>query len=176
VNAAGYIINTILVLIVLRQIAWKRQDLANLILPVVLVGAAAAYYLRAVPTAGHDVLLDVTLGAAGVVLGALCALATAMRRGPDEVALARAGLAAAALWVIGIGARMGFAYWSGHGGGPAIARFSASHQITGTGAWVAALVIMALAGVLTRLAGLRLRARALPAAGRPEQELAYERG
>ena len=103
-NATGYIINSILVLLVLRQIRETRLDLANLVLPVLLVGAAAAYYLHSVPTAGHDVLLDVTLGSVGLALGALCALATRLRRGPGGVALAKAGIVAAVLWVAGLGA------------------------------------------------------------------------
>lgn len=183
-NATGYLINAILVLLVLRQIRENRLDLANLVLPVVLVAGAAAYYLRSVPTAGHDVLLDVTLGAAGLALGALCALATRVRRGPDGIALARAGAVAAVLWVIGIGARMAFAIWSDHGGAPHIASFSVAHQITGSGAWVAALVIMALAEVLARLGILRLRAATLPRGGSAgsagtgsrKSGLAYEQG
>jgi len=165
VNATGYIINIILVLLVLRQIRETRLDLVSLILPVVLVGGAAVYYLHSVPTAGHDVLLDVTLGSVGLALGVLCALATRLRRGPDGTALAKAGVIAAILWVAGIGARMAFALWSDHGGGANIASFSIAHQITGTSAWVAALVIMALAEVLARLSVLRLRARMLPATG-----------
>ena len=162
-NATGYIINAILVLLVLRQIRESRLDLISLVLPVVLVAGAAAYYLRSVPTAGNDVTLDLTLAAAGAVLGICCGLATHMRRGNDGVALARAGWLAAVLWVIGIGARMVFAYSSDHGAGPAIARFSAAHSITSGQAWVAALVIMALVEVTARLATMRLRARRLPA-------------
>ena len=163
-NATGYIINSILVLLVLRQIRETRLNWQSLVLPVVLVAAAAAYYLRSVPTAGNDVVLDLTLAATGAVLGTLCALATRMRRGADGVALAKAGWLAAILWVAGIGARMGFAYASDHGAGPAIIRFSIAHSITSTGAWVAALVIMALAEVTARLAVMWLRGRQLPAA------------
>src|SRR5882757_317821 len=43
--------------------------------------------------------------------------------------------------------------------GPALARFSVAHHITGPGAWTAALVMMALADVLTRLAVVYLRGR-----------------
>lgn len=164
-NATGYIINAILVLLVVRQVRESRLDLASLVLPVVLVAGAAAYYLRTVPTSGHDVLLDVTLTATGAALGALCALATRLRRGSDGIAFARAGAVAAILWIVGIGARMGFAFASDHGAGPAIARLSIAHQITGADAWVAALVMMALAEVTARLAVLRFRARQLPAVG-----------
>jgi hypothetical protein len=60
---------------------------------------------------------------------------------------------------------MAFSLWSDHGGAPHIASFSVAHQITGASAWVAALVIMALAEVLARLSILRLRARLLPSTG-----------
>jgi hypothetical protein len=60
---------------------------------------------------------------------------------------------------------MAFSLWSDHGGAPHIASFSVAHQITGASAWVAALVIMALAEVLARLSILRLRARQLPSTG-----------
>lgn len=162
-STTDYIINGILVLLVLRQIRETRLSWQMLVLPVVLVVAAAAYYLRSVPTVGNDVVLDVTLAATGAVLGALCALATHMRRGADGMVLARAGFLAAILWVVGIGARMGFAYASGHGASPAIERFSAAHSITSGSAWVAALVMMALAEVIMRLAVLRLRAAKVPA-------------
>jgi hypothetical protein len=164
VSATDYIINAILVLLVLRQIRESRLDLVSLVLPVVLVGAAAAYYLHSVPTAGNDIALDLTLAAAGAILGVACALTTRMRRGADAVALARAGVVAAILWIVGIGARMGFALYSSHGGGPAIARFSVAHDITSSAAWVAALVMMALAEVIARLVTLRVRALRLPAA------------
>jgi hypothetical protein len=163
-NATGYVINAILVLLVLRQIRESRLDLISLVLPVALVAGAAAYYLRAVPTAGNDIALDLTLAATGAALGIGCAMATRMRRGGDGVALARAGGVAAVLWVAGIGSRMAFAFFSGHGAGPAIARFSAVHSITSADAWVAALVIMALTEVTARLVVLRLRARKLPVA------------
>ena len=109
-NATDYLINAILVLLVLRQIRETRLTRQMLLLPVLIVIGAAAYYLRSVPTSGNDILLDVTLAAAGAALGGLCALATHLRRGADGVPLSRAGWVAAILWVVGIGARMGFAY------------------------------------------------------------------
>jgi hypothetical protein len=113
VNATGYIVNAILVLLVIRQIRGGRLDLRNLVLPVVLVAAAAAYYLRTVD------------------------------------------------------------FFSDHGAVPAIARFSISRQITGSDAWVAALVMVALAEVIARLVVLRLRAHALPTASAAAPAPAY---
>jgi hypothetical protein len=84
------------------------------------------------------------------------------------VALARAGWLAAGLWIAGVGARLVFAWAAEHGAGPSIGRFSVAHHITGADAWVAALVIMALADVLTRTLVFRLRAaRLAPAVADP---------
>jgi hypothetical protein len=162
-NAMGYLINAALVLLVLRQIRETRLTLWILLLPLGMVAGVAAYYLHSIPTAGNDVLLDVTLAGAGATLGALCALATRMRRGADGVARIKAGWLAALLWVAGLGARMAFAYAVEHGAGPAVARFSTSHHITSGNAWVAALVMMGLAEAGARLAVIWLRAHRLPA-------------
>jgi hypothetical protein len=166
-NATDYIVNAILVLLVLRQIRETRLTWQILLLPVLIVVGVACYYLRSVPTAGNDLLLDVTLAAAGAALGGLCGLFTRLRRGADGTPLSRAGWIAAILWVLGVGARMGFAYATTHGAGPALIRFSASHSITSIDAWVAALILMALAEVLTRLAVLWMRSRRLPAVDAP---------
>ncbi len=162
-SAEDYLINGVLVLLVLRQIRWTRLGLTNLVLPVVIVAFVAVEYLRSVPSGGNDILFDVVLAVIGAILGTACALTTHMRRGGDGAVLARAGVAAALLWIVGVGARIGFAFWSSHGGGPAIARFSIAHSITSPSAWVAAIVMMALAEVLSRTAVLRLRARSVPA-------------
>ena len=65
------------------------------------------------------------------------------------------------MWVGGVGARLAFAVAASNGAGPAIARFTVAHQITGSAAWVAALVMMALADVLTRLVVIYLRGHRL---------------
>ncbi len=162
-STTDYVISAVLILLVLRQIPERRLSLFNLILPVAVVVAAAAYYLRGIPTGGHDLWLDGVLVLVGVALGAGCALASHMRRDAEGHALARAGWLAALLWVVGMGGRMAFAIAVEHGFGPTVARFSAQNQITGSEAWVAALVLMALAQVLVRVALLRLRGRLLPA-------------
>jgi hypothetical protein len=59
---------------------------------------------------------------------------------------------------------MAFYFAATHGAGPAIAAFSIAHHITGPAAWTAALVMMALADVLTRLAVVWTRGRRLTAA------------
>jgi hypothetical protein len=163
VSATDYIINSILVLLVLRQVIGTRLTPQSMLLPVALVAGAVIYYHPSLPTAGNDVLLYALLIVAGVALGAVCGLATQLRRGADGVPQAKAGWLAAVAWVAGIGARMGFAFAATHGAEPAIARFSAAHQITSSDAWVTALFAMALAEVTARLVVLWLRAARLPA-------------
>jgi len=168
-NNTTYLINAILVLLVVRQIREHRLDLTALAVPVLAVGAAAAFFLHSVPGRGNDIALELICLAAGAVMGALAGLTTHLRRGGGRP-LGRAGWLAASLWIAGVGARMAFAFAAGHGAGPAIGRFSVAHQITGSDAWVAALVMMALADVLTRLAVLYLRGRRLtagPVSARP---------
>jgi len=131
-----YVINAILVLMVIRQIREHPLDLRALAVPVLAVAAGAA-------------------------MGAIGGLATRLRPGPDGRPLGRAGWIAAGTWIGGVGGRMAFAFAATHGAGPAIARFSLAHQITGSAAWVAALVMMALADVLTRLIVVYLRGRRL---------------
>ena len=97
----------------------------------------------------------------GAVMGAVGGLATRLRLGADGRPLGRAGWLAASMWVGGVGARLAFAVAASNGAGPAIARFSVTHHITGSAAWVAALIMMALADVLTRLVIIYLRGRRL---------------
>ena len=162
-TATMYVINAILVLMVIRQIREHPLDLRSLAVPVLAVGAAAVLFLRSVPVSGNDIVLELACVAAGATMGTVAGLATKLRRGSDGRALARAGWLAASLWIAGVGARMAFAVADTNGAGPAITRFSMAHQITGESAWVAALIMMALADVLTRLVVIYVRGRRLTA-------------
>ncbi len=156
-----YLINALLVLLVVRQIREHQLDLRALAVPVLAVGAAAVMFLHSVPGRGSDIALDLLCLSAGAALGAVGGLATHLRVGADGRPLGRAGVLAASMWIAGVGARMVFYFAATHGAGPAIARLSIAHHITGPGAWTAALVMMALADVLTRLAVVYLRGRRL---------------
>lgn len=156
-STLDYLINTALVLLVIRQIRERRLDLQSLVLPLILVAFAAHNYLHSIPTAGNDLVLILGLAATGATLGTLAGLATHVRSGEDGVALARAGWAAAILWIAGVSARMAFAYLASHGAGPSIAHFSIVNHITGSAAWTAAFVLMAVAEVTARLLTLYWR-------------------
>jgi hypothetical protein len=80
------------------------------------------------------------------------------------------------MWIAGVGARMVFYFAATHGAGPAIAAFSIAHHITGSAAWTAALVMMALADVLTRLVVVFLRGHRLTARTAPVTAAAVQAG
>ena len=163
-TTSAYIVNAILILLVVRQIREHPMDLRGLAGPVLAVGAAAVFFLRSVPAGGNDLLLELACVSAGAVMGCLSGRFTHLRRDRDGQVLGHAGWASASLWVAGVGARMAFVVAATHGLGPAIGRFSAAHHITSAQAWAAALVMMALADVLTRLTVLFVRSRRLAAA------------
>jgi hypothetical protein len=123
-----------------------------LALPVLLVIVAGAVFLRDVPTAGHDVTLEVAGAGAGVVLGLAAAALVRIERNRFGRLVMRAGVPYAALWVAVIGGRMLFAYGADHWFPAAIGRFSMTHQITGADAWTAAFILLSLSMVLARVA------------------------
>jgi hypothetical protein len=154
-----YLLNGLLIALVIRQIRGRRLDAVNVLLPLGLVAFAASKFLLPIPTAGNDVWLELAGAGAGLVLGVACALTTRVQTHPGAAPFVQAGPAAAALWVLGIGARLGFALYATHGGAPAIGRFSVAHHITSGHAFVASLVLMGLAEVVARLAVLVIRSR-----------------
>ena len=163
-NINTYLINAALILLVIRQIREHPLDLRSLAAPVLAVGVAAFLFLHSVPGGGNDIALELTCVLAGAAMGAVGGLATHLRLDADGRPLGRAGWLAASMWIGGVGARLAFAVAATYGAGPAIGRFSAAHHITGQPAWIAALVMMALADVLTRLTVLFVRSRRLAAA------------
>ena len=103
------------------------------------------------------------LAVVGLTLGILGGFATQVRAGERGVALARVGWIAGGLLIVGIGARMGFAFAIGHGFESTVRSFSITHQITAA-AWPVALVLMALIEVGSRIAVVQVRGRRLVAA------------
>jgi hypothetical protein len=162
-TTSEYLLNAAFVLLVLRQARERELDRRSVIVPLVLMFFVGAQYLHTVPTAGNDLVLIVLLAAVGLTFGVLGGFATHVRAGGNRVALARVGWIAGGLLVLGIGARMVFAFAVGHGFEPAVRSFSIGHRI-GVGAWPVALVLMALLEVGSRIAIVQIRGRRLVAA------------
>jgi hypothetical protein len=164
---SDYALDIALLLLVLRQVREGRLDRRTVLLPLVLSGWAASRYLKAVPTAGHDLPLVVGFAAVGVALGVVGGLTTRVRTDGGQHALIKAGVVAATLWVASMGFRFGFEVWaSSSAGGASLTRFSVAHDITSAAAWSDALILMALCEVAFRIGLLSLRGRRAVAAQR----------
>ena len=161
-NINMYVINAVLILMVIRQIREHPLDMRSLAVPVLAVGCAAVLFLHSVPAGGNDIALELACVLAGSVMGA---------RRPEHPAAPRCRRPAARprgrcggqhvdrrrRRAAGLRGRRNLWRRPGH------RAFSVAHQITGPAAWVAALVMMALADVLTRLVIIYLRGRRLAA-------------
>ena len=168
-----YLVDSILILLVVRQLRTSRLDRRAVLLPLAIVIGVANSYLHGVPTRGNSLLLVLLLGAVGLALGTCSALATRVWADGGRYPLVKAGAVSAVLWVLGMGGRMTFAIWASSSGGQAsLASFSYHHGITSANTWTAALVIMALAEVLSRVGILYLRGQRAVAAVKPHAELA----
>lgn len=157
-SITNYIMNIGLISLVILQIRGHYVTRARLLFPLVATAVVAGQFLHAVPAAGNDLILIVGLCAIGAALGVGAALVTTVRLDGSS-AFAKAGPLASVLWVVGIGARMGFAFWVSHGGQSSVARFSLEHHITSGAAWGAAFVLMAMAEVAARTGVVFYKAR-----------------
>ena len=149
-SITDYLLNGLLVALVIRQIHGRRITALSLIWPLGVVLYFGHTYIHAFPTAGNDLWLSLGGPLVGIILGVLCGWFTRITPDAEGQPFAKAGLAAALLWIVGVGSRLGFELFATHGGGGAVARFSVSHDITTAAAWTTGLVLMALAEVIGR--------------------------
>ena len=166
-SLSDYLLDSVLILLVLRQVRTSRFDRRAVLLPLIIVTIVGKSYLHGIPTSGNSLFLVVLLTAVGVFLGTCSGLATKVWADGGQYALVKAGALSALLWVFGMGGRMAFAIWASHGGDAPLARFSLAHGITGANTWTAALVLMALGEVLSRVGVLYYRSRAVLATQAP---------
>lgn len=151
-----YLFDTVLVLLVVRQLRESRFTLHMVLLPLGIIGWVVKSYLHTIPTSGNDLAVIVGLTAVGVVFGSISALTTRVRTDGGPNALIKAGWVSAGVWVLSMGGRFGFAVWASHGGGPSLYRFSLAHDLS-IDVWTAAIVLMALGEVLARTGLMVLR-------------------
>ncbi|HEV2362500.1 MAG TPA: hypothetical protein VGS21_12425 [Acidimicrobiales bacterium] len=154
-----YLLNFALIGLVFLQVRGRKLTVRNMLLPVVITAVVVKSLLGPIPTAGNDLVLVVGLATLGAIFGSLAALKTSLHSDGAGGVIAKAGLAAAALWVVGIGSRVGFSLFVQHGGAASVARFSAANHITSAHAWGAGFVLMAILEVVSRTGVLYLRAR-----------------
>ncbi len=154
---SDYVIDIALISIVLVQMRGRQLTTRSLLLPVGLVTYVAITYLKAIPTSGNDLFLIVGCAVVGATLGGLAARFTTVHANSDGIPIAKAGLVAAALWILGTAGRLAFQVYASHGGGRAIEHFSVTHSITAATAWTAALILMALSEAIVRTGVLAWR-------------------
>jgi hypothetical protein len=152
-----YLLDTVLVLLVVRQIREARLDRRALLLPLVIVAVVANSYLKTIPTSGNNLYLVGGLTLLGIAFGTISALNTRVRSDGGRYPLVKANAVAAGVWIFSMSARMVFAIWASHSAGEAtLTRFSIQHHLNGN-VWTAALVLMALGEVITRVGLLAYR-------------------
>ena len=155
--ASVWIINLVVLGVVLetdlgrRKITWFR-----LARPLLAAGAVIAYYLISAPMAarGGGLAFELALAALGIILGVAAGLIFRVYRGADGSPRSQAGIAYAALWIVVVSTRIGFAYATSHYRHLQVWLFT--HHITAD-AVTDALIVMAVGMLVSRTALLRLR-------------------
>jgi hypothetical protein len=173
-TTTDWLIDIALLAIVLKQLRGDRIDARFILLPLGLCSYFAYSNLKSIPTAGNDLHLSLIFAGIGITLGVLGGFATRVHLKNGAI-MAKAGLTAAFLWVLGMGFRMGFQIWSTHGGASTLTRFSVNHDITTVQAWVAALVLMAVCEVVFRMAIILVRSQVIRARSASAPRLVADR-
>ena len=113
-------------------------------------------------------MFELTLAALGIILGVAAGMIFCVYRGADGSPCNQAGIAYAALWIVVVSTRIGFAYATSHSHRLQVWLFT--HHITAD-AVTDALIFMAAGMLVFRTAILRLRATKL--VGRPERAVGH---
>jgi hypothetical protein len=158
VSAKDYVFSAVFIGLIFLQVRGRRVTVRSLLLPVIIVGVAADRYLRAIPAGGNNLALVAVCSGIGLCLGVIGALVTSVRPGPDGRPVARAGLLAVLVWIVGTGSRLALGIYVSNGGAAAVASMARSHHIDARTALPTALILMALGEVLGRYGLLGLRA------------------
>ena len=106
-----FLIDISLIALVLVQVKSRRLTVKALLLPIGIVAYVAFSFLKGIPTAQNDLVLVIGAVAIGGTLGGLAGKFTTVTRLAEGV-FAKAGLAAAGLWILGTGGRLAFQVWA----------------------------------------------------------------
>ncbi|WP_245178498.1 hypothetical protein [Streptomyces montanisoli] len=165
-NTTDWLVDIALLLIVVLQLRGERLTRRTILLPLAIIGWVGYHYLHDIPTAGNDVALIATFTGIGIAFGLAGGFLTRVRDIGGHIHI-KATYAAAALWVISMGFRLGFAVWTSHpSGAQHVGDFSVAHDITSSQAWVAALLLMALSEVVVRIGTIVTRGQLVLARGK----------
>jgi hypothetical protein len=168
-----WILNLAILAVVLESdLGRRRIGPFRLLRPVLTAGVIVPFFLDGIVVSGNGALLEIAGAAAGIAIGLGAAALMRVEYDPaSRRSYSRAGLVYALLWMSVAAGRLFFAYGSQHLFGPQLGRFMHTHLIS-VEALTAALIVMAVAMVLTRTAALWVRATvARSAADRQEAAL-----
>ncbi len=144
--------------VVATQLGRHTVSPQRFLAPLVAVVAVAFTYLKGVPTAGGDLPFEIVCALIGVAFGLLAAGFVRVERDwQTGRVVMQAGIAYAVVWLVAFGGRLVFGWGASNLWRTAVIQFSMAHQITGTAAWTAAFVLMAIAMVATRTLVLGVR-------------------
>lgn len=167
--ASALIINGVVLAAVLEADlgAHRKVGRLRIVRPLLMAAGIVPLYLKAFATHGAGLGLELA-GAAAGLLGGLAALALTQvyRSSRTGKPVSRAGAGYAALWIAIIGARSAFSYGSVHWFSAPLGHWMARHDVS-VAAVTDALILMAVAMVLTRTLGLATRSASLPASDLP---------
>jgi hypothetical protein len=158
------IVNGVVLAAVLEADLGPARKIGRLRILRPLLTSAAVIPLFAVRPQTHGTGLAIELAAvvAGVLGGlAAISLMSVYRSPKTGKPVSRAGVPYAAWWTLVVGARAAFSYGSAHWFHAQIVSWAVANQVT-TAAITDGLIFMAIAMVLVRTVGLRVRASRLP--------------
>jgi hypothetical protein len=155
--------------VILTQLGRRQVSVRRFLIPLAAVAFVGYSYLHTVPTVGGDLDFEILCTIAGAAFGILAAsLVKVERDGNTGKVIMEAGIAYASVWILVFGSRLAFAWLATNSLRHQVGQFAIQHAITSSAAWTAALVLMAVAMVLTRT--VVVGARVLVAArGQSEQ-------
>ncbi|MCU1492776.1 MAG: hypothetical protein JWO62_540 [Acidimicrobiaceae bacterium] len=154
------IINAVVLFAVLEADVGPHRKVTKfrVVRPIVVAAVIVPLYFKGLATHGTGLVLELALASAGILLGlAATVLMTVYRSPRTQKPVSRAGWAYAVLWIVVIGARASFSYGSVHWFGTQLGHWMTRHTIT-QDALTDALILMAIAMLLTRTLGMAIRA------------------
>ncbi|WP_157537273.1 hypothetical protein [Kitasatospora azatica] len=154
------IINGMVLIAVLEADLGPHRKIGKLriLRPLLMATAIVPLFIRSPATDGTGLALELAAVVVGLAVGLLAMTFTEVYRSPKTGGpVSRAGFAYAALWIVVVGARAAFSYGSERWFGQQLGRWMLDNQVSGN-ALTDALLLMAVAMMLTRTLGLAARA------------------
>jgi hypothetical protein len=159
VTLGELILNVAVLFVVLhRNVGVHAVTRRRFTVPVVIIAVVGMVFLRHVPTQGNDATFEILGLAAGVLLGVTAGLLLRLERNSSGHLQTRAGTVFAGLWIVIIAGRVAFSEGATHLYARQVADWSRTNQITGSDAFTAMFVLMALAMIGGMTATLALHA------------------